>query len=349
MVLGGTTPIHVPKRANASYSRHDHRASAASVFRGRPGDDEGPLGRPHDDDTPQKILLSLRTPTSSFEEKPRKASTSLSPEDPPDVRASSTDRKVDCIFEVCPFGPDPLFPQYIHSRLHSLRPIQLQRSPEGSKNTIDIAPSFTLFNQSFDSFGDGNYFPMDGALQNDSFGLGRVDNGEDDHLLQQNSSVGIASQQLLTNSASGPLAIGYSPVNSFGVNPTPSNSRRGGNTIVLGGPDTRASSPTQVLGMYRSYSGGGAALDDAHLRMSTSFGGQSLRYGESSSPPPFYARSSENADPPFYLLLRKFRMAFKNCAFVLPGLKSALLEVDGSDCSGDDSKNGTWDTIVSVN
>jgi hypothetical protein len=68
-----------------------------------------------------------------------------------------------------------------------------QRSPEGSKHSIDIAPSLTLINQSFNSVGDGNYFNVDSTLQNDSFGLdgGRAKSVDEDaaQLLQMNSSI----------------------------------------------------------------------------------------------------------------------------------------------------------------
>jgi hypothetical protein len=166
----------------------------------------------------------------------------------------------------------------------------------------------------------------------------------------QSSSVGLLA------SNSGALTLGYSPVNSFGnVSASGGGSRRGGNLLVVGGTEPRATSPTQVLGMYRSYSGGAGAmvqrpvlgpLEDSHYRMSVgSFGSPSMAYsrsyGEHTSASPCYyypgpSRSHENLDksPPFHSFLRKHRNAFKDCTFLLPGLKAALLEAPRNE-SGD--------------
>jgi hypothetical protein len=139
--------------------------------------------------------------------------------------------------------------------------------------------------------------------------------------------------------------------------------------MVVGGHDVRSTSPTQVLGMYRSYSE--RPLDDSHMRMSVgSFGGQSMSgynrsYGDPSASPSNYynmgpVRSHESTDrmPPFYILLKKFREAFRDCTFLLPGVKSALLEssmsdrndADASDLLGKESsvKGSKWDPSVSA-
>ena len=108
LVLGGATPIHLPKTGAGSYEGSDaRRGSAASVFRGRP---EGEPARSSsqqpdvgDEDSPQKILLSLRTPTTSFEEKDKLKKTtglSLSPTDPPQIQNSHQNRQQDALFEV---------------------------------------------------------------------------------------------------------------------------------------------------------------------------------------------------------------------------------------------------------
>lgn len=151
-------------------------------------------------------------------------------------------------------------------------------------------------------------------------------------LLHKTSSVGNASQLLA--SGSGALTIGYSPVNSFGNASTSITSRRG--DMVLGGSDGRSASPSQVLNIYRSSSGGRPdMLEDAHMRMSVgSFGaGPTLSYGGprasfGDGPPTSYygMRVGDERGPHFYVLLRKFKSAFKECTFLLPGLKSALLE-----------------------
>ena len=249
--------------------------------------------------------------------------------------------------------------------------------------SIEMAPSFSLFNQSFDSFGDGHYFNVESSLQNDSFGIGRTGSADPDgttNQLLRSSSGGNFAQQLLVASGSGTLAIGYSPVNSFG-NMSAGNHhqhRRGGSsTMVVGGPDPRAASPTQVLGMYRSYSGGGVSvgrplgpLDDSHLRMSVgSFGAPSMAYsrsygGEPSASPGYYygpSRSQDASDktPPFYIFLKRYRAAFKDCTFLLPGLKAALLETplsDSNDPAGgssqvtvDGTRSPKWDPMVRSN
>jgi hypothetical protein len=79
LIVGGTTPIHVPKSKNqepihGSLDRSLRRAGGAeSVFRGRPSSSEADVaaveGGMEEDDSPQNILMSLRTPTASFEER----------------------------------------------------------------------------------------------------------------------------------------------------------------------------------------------------------------------------------------------------------------------------------------
>ena len=176
--------------------------------------------------------------------------------------------------------------------------LQENRSPEDSKsNSIETAPSFSLFNQSFDSFGDGNYFNVDSTLHNDSFGMGRIASVDPESATQiLHTSSGNFSQQILTAN-SGALTLGYSPVNSFGnVSAAQGPSRRSGTTMVVGGGADPSTSPSQAL-VYRSYSNGGARpLDDSHLRMSVgSFG-----LGASSVP---YSRSDGGGPakaPAFY-------------------------------------------------
>ena len=189
-----------------------------------------------------------------------------------------------------------------------------------------MAPSFNLFNQSFDSLGDtfnvvGN---LDGTLQSTSFGAGPTASGE--------------LGQLLAGTGSAGLTFGMSPVNSFGNGPPGISSRRSsGDMMVLGGND-RSASPTQVLGMYHSYSGGGP-LDDSHLRMSGgSFGAPSLShnytrsFGAEQSPIMSYpSRMGMSYEAPeggqmFYVFLKRHKAAFNECTFLLPGLKAALLE-----------------------
>lgn len=290
LVLGGCTPIHVPKTAP-----YEQQRGAASVFRGRPNvGASSSNNNKADDEGPPKKLLSLQTPTSSFDDtKPSRKGLSLSPADLPVAQHAHKE--------------DPL----------------LEKSPGGSKaGLIDMTPSFVLFNQSFDSFGDGNYFNVDSSFHADSFGMTRTASVEhpDGILLKKNSSIG--TQQLLT-AGSGALTIGFSPVNSFGNASAP---RGGSNMMVL---DGRSPSPTQVLGMYRSYSGGGRPeiMDDPQLRLNgsnSSFGGPHRSFGGEAFP--YLGPHPHNGEPSFYGLLRKYKMAFKHCTFLLPGLKIALLE-----------------------
>lgn len=118
-VIGTPTPIHLPRAADAPRQHSSHGPTAgtpASVFRGRP--DDGGQGRRSVDDSPQKILLSLRTPTTSFDERDssvkhkgdassRKNSSSqvappLSPEEPPQIHHAHNQHQMDhnLFFEV---------------------------------------------------------------------------------------------------------------------------------------------------------------------------------------------------------------------------------------------------------
>jgi hypothetical protein len=87
--LGGTTPIHLPKSPLVSTSSFkqlqpssstgppptQHRGgSAASVFRGRI---DSPTPSPTDKDSPENILMSMRTPSTSFEEMKEKATSKI--------------------------------------------------------------------------------------------------------------------------------------------------------------------------------------------------------------------------------------------------------------------------------
>jgi hypothetical protein len=107
LVIGTSKPIHVPKTPGAPPQRKSRGGSTlASVFRGRPGSDSAAAPKEEDEDSPQKILLSLRTPTTSFDDKSvgdRGKKTSglpLSPDDPPRIQNSHHQRPTDQLFEV---------------------------------------------------------------------------------------------------------------------------------------------------------------------------------------------------------------------------------------------------------
>lgn len=221
-----------------------------------------------------------------------------------------------------------------------------------------MAPSFTLFNQSFDSLGDVQ-LNIDSTLQVDSFGLNKTASlGEGNtQLLERNpsSSTNFASQ-LLNPSGSGGLTMNFSPVNSFGYTSGAAPPRREGNMIVLGGPDQRAASPTQVLNMYRNHSArhqSGDTLQSIKPKFPRHAvgpaDGRSYYHGLSST-----RSMNDDFAPHFYHFLIKYKEAFKGCIFLLPGLKDALKEsstsskeVDGIDEYKEMSKVGMqWQSKV---
>ena len=232
-----------------------------------------------------------------------------------------------------------------------------------------MAPSFSLFNQSFDSLGDTAQYlnvsePLEGAFNSSSFGVGPSgsrDINEVSQLLPNHSQAGsfAAGDRFLGSSSGGNFTFGMSPVNSFGNGPTSSSSRRSGNMMVLGGPDQHPTSPTQMLSMYPSYSGGygsqgsgqhipfrsrsGQVPDQNAMRTmsSGSFGGGAAMYNSRSyetSPHGGYHASHNpegqrlhDGPPNFYAFLDRNKSAFVKCSFLLPGLKAALLESPISD------------------
>lgn len=242
-----------------------------------------------------------------------------------------------------------------------------------------MAPSFSLFNQSFDSLGDAAQYlnvggPLDSTFHSNSFGaplaVGSVDNNENPQFLPNSLERGLSeiggerNSTFLANASGGALTFGMSPVNSFG-NGAPSS---GGNMMLLGGPDARATSPTQMLSMYPSYSGGyshhsgqqapfrsrGSGENPVRSMSSGSFGGNAYnRSFNEGSPHLNYqsgqighdsSRSQDGGPPGFYIFLAKNKNAFIKCSFLLPGLKAALLEPPISDLKksadeGDRSKN----------
>jgi hypothetical protein len=112
--------------------------------------------------------------------------------------------------------------------------------------------------------------------------------------------------------------------------------------MVLGGEQNGSSSPSQVLDMYQSsYTGGDSSkakerpTDAGHSMRGPSMGnnvyvntssfGQAPLSGHMRGPS---TGGPENADggPNFYFFLKRNKDAFKECLFLLPGLKAALLE-----------------------
>lgn len=110
-VFGSTKPIHVPRApadaasaagsaippASAPAASSSRRGDTSSVFRGRPGETAAPPPAPkpaaaaaqEESSSPQKILMSLRTPTSSFDEKVDKTEKgNAKVESPPQIQHS---------------------------------------------------------------------------------------------------------------------------------------------------------------------------------------------------------------------------------------------------------------------
>ena len=227
-----------------------------------------------------------------------------------------------------------------------------------------MAPSFTLFNQSFDdSLGDTAHYlnvsgPLEGTFNSASFGAGPSgsrDTTDVSHLLPNTSQVGsfAAGDRFLGSSSGGNYTFGMSPVNSFGNGPQTSSSRRSGNMMVLGGPDQQSTSPTQMLSMYPSYSGGygsqgsgqhapfrtrsGLMPDQPPMRSldSESFGVGSGMYTRSYDASPHASYNdphsqdgprTQDGSPSFYAFLGRNKSAFIKCSFLLPGLKASMLE-----------------------
>ena len=114
LVLGGTTPIHLPKSPLVATSTPKHQSSsstssgppphrggsAASVFRGRI---DSPNPSPTDKDSPENILLSMRTPSTSFEEIKDKANNKIQKTETLELDQSppsSNSQQITSLFEV---------------------------------------------------------------------------------------------------------------------------------------------------------------------------------------------------------------------------------------------------------
>jgi hypothetical protein len=148
-----------------------------------------------------------------------------------------------------------------------------------------MAPSFTLFNQSFDSFANDGHLPFNA----DSFGFGRTESSAamEGILRHTASSSGLPPGQI----GGGGGSFAYSPVHSFDA-VLHNNSSHGNNThhhhhppMLLPPPPQQPT--TQVL--YRR---------------------------------PF----SPMMPPTFYSFLGKFKEAFQGCTFLLPGLKTTVID-----------------------
>jgi hypothetical protein len=309
---------------NIMNNRRDHmasssrRGSAASVFRGRPGppgSNSPPQGNnshhqggpSSNNNNPKSILDSLETPSNSFEEKKsccveggsqqaKDSQQELSPEEPPKLRNPANNASTDAVF-------DPRR----SPKSQATGAAGITMSPPQLTNSLDMAPSFSLFNQSFDSLGDtAQFFNVSGALDSamlnssTSFELkqtgSRSPSSPGDNCLQLSASNGTFK---LNASMSGGAMFGMSPTNSFGNGPTASFSTNtpggpGGSVTVLGGnSDGRSSSPSQVLDLYKN----AGSIEEADLRLSASLGSPMIGASHSYSSSRPFATGVEGGPP----------------------------------------------------
>ena len=100
-VIGGPTPIHLPRASDAPSPRRSRSESQSeSIFRGRPRSD-APNPPTLGEEVNAQVLMSLRTPSSSFEEKTTKRlkrEGTFSPEAPPQIQHSH--HQSDSLFDV---------------------------------------------------------------------------------------------------------------------------------------------------------------------------------------------------------------------------------------------------------
>jgi hypothetical protein len=157
-----------------------------------------------------------------------------------------------------------------------------------------MAPSFTLFNQSFDSFANDGHL----SLNADSFGFGRTESSAamEGILRHTASSSGLPPGQI----GGGGGSFAYSPVHSFDAAVLHNNSSHGNNT-------------------HHHHHHHVSAMAAAPMLL---------------PPPPqqpttqvLYRRPFSPMMPPtFYSFLGKFKEAFQGCTFLLPGLKATVID-----------------------
>lgn len=175
------TPINVPRsltkdedcRISVDSRRSPLSTERSSVFRSRPSPDAG--NDIDDQNSPQRILLSLRTTTKSFDDK-NKSTTGTENDNLCDTADGGTSDKQDQNNAQAPSqkSSDPLSPQappriqHSHHQ-HFFEPQRTPRTPKNNSNggsnggrnssinggnlnsSIEATSSFNLFNQSFDS------------------------------------------------------------------------------------------------------------------------------------------------------------------------------------------------------
>jgi hypothetical protein len=157
-----------------------------------------------------------------------------------------------------------------------------------------MAPSFTLFNQSFDSFANDGHL----SLNADSFGFGRTESSAAMEGILRHTASSSGMPPVGHLGGGGSTSFAYSPVHSFDA--AIHNSNHG---VLHGQPH----------------------LHHHHAAMAAAAAPMLL------PPPPttqvLYRRPFSPMMPPtFYSFLGKFKEAFKGCTFLLPGLKTIVID-----------------------
>jgi hypothetical protein len=155
--MGSAAPIHMPRRGfelNNENLRHDEDEEQnrkednppSSVFRERT--DHGPK-KQTEQNSPQRILMSLRSDTRSFDLKSPVVKPKLSVQ---------TNKIGEASFSLAPLSPEEP-PQIQNSRrafISNFEPQKTPRTPLGTKSPGQCfkSPTFNLFGRSFDSLSD---------------------------------------------------------------------------------------------------------------------------------------------------------------------------------------------------
>ena len=154
-IMGSAAPIHMPRREmNDEKSRHDEDDERigeegnppSSVFRERSHHTDKKEAK---DNSPQRILMSLRSDTRSFDLKSPVAKPKLS---------VHTKKSGEAHFPFAPLSPEAP-PQIQYSRrafISNFEPQKTPRTPLGIKSPGQSfkSPTFNLFGRSFDSLSD---------------------------------------------------------------------------------------------------------------------------------------------------------------------------------------------------
>mmetsp|Transcript_28807 Transcript_28807/g.63433 ORF Transcript_28807/g.63433 Transcript_28807/m.63433 type:complete len:1583 (+) Transcript_28807:356-5104(+) len=230
-----------------------------------------------------------------------------------------------------PEGPPRIYHSHSHRRYNDALSFDPMKSPNGKTNMlelqgpmIDNAPSFALFNTSFDSLGEPSKLGMTmsgglGITASFSFGLGVPSIKSRDEGTQGGGVVSGSPYPVPSNSLrlSGSGSIGgFAPSNSFGEQRPPT---KGAKLMVLGGGSTFASDERGAAGIILN----GTSSGDG------SSGPSIGRERSGSSVTPLSFRKAEFAPRSvieFYGVLTCHKQAFEGYTFLLPGLKEALAE-----------------------